>query len=90
MARRFREPTIQEMRDAVNSIMEPGISDSQLCSRMENAARLLGISNLARRKRADDAHRNKVALASNKARDTGDLTDLRKLAQQNLARRRKG
>lgn len=80
----FNEERISQV---LNDITHNGdkMTDDQIFTRLEACARAMGINNVVRARNADTAHRTRVA----QVRASGDAAALRKLANENLAKRRK-
>jgi len=73
-----------KLSQAINAIMEPGISDREIEARMQYAARLAGLGALVQRRAQESQHLRAVRTAS----ANGDEMALRKLANANLNKRR--
>lgn len=77
----------ERIRQVLNDITYNGdkMTDGQISARLEACARAMGINTRVRAHNADQQHRTRVA----QVRASGDSAALRKLANENLAKRRK-
>lgn len=75
----------ERIRLALNYMLTPECSNAEMATIMEASARALSANARVRRSNANKAHRDHVA----SVRASGDMAALRKLANENLAKRRK-
>lgn len=74
----------ERIREALNYTLTPECTERERNAIMGAAAIAMGVNTRTRRSNADSAHRNKVATVA----ASGDMVALRKLANENLAKRR--
>lgn len=74
----------ERIRQALNYMLTPQCTEREANAIMRAAAIAMGVNTRIRQSNADEAHRTKVAQVS----ASGDMAALRKLANQNLSRKR--